>query len=150
MDVDVVVGMLATIEDVEHRDGQGVAVARRELLEQRYRAFLGVRARHGQGRTEYGVRAQAALVVSAVKLGQPAVDRPLVPGIHTSERTVDLRINVGDSGQHTLAPVALWIVVPQFDRFVDPGGGSRRDFGGCGAAGLQFAGCLQGGIASRI
>ena len=58
--------MLAPVEDVHHRDGQGVGVDATDVSEQRKLAMVCRRLGNGEGHTENRVCAKLGLVVGAV------------------------------------------------------------------------------------
>lgn len=67
LDVDVGVGVRATVDDVHERDRQRVRVRAAEVAEQRQVDRVGRGAGHGERGAEDGVRAEAGLVLGAVE-----------------------------------------------------------------------------------
>src|SRR5262249_25066244 len=78
---------------------------------------------------EDGVRAEAALVGSAVERDERLVDLGLRLGIHTADRVENLAVDRFHSLAHALAQVASLVAVAQLDRLVL----ARRGAGGHGS-----------------
>ena len=147
--VDVVVGVLATVEHVHHRHGQHVGVDAADVAVERHGQLVGGGLGDGERHAEDGVGAEAALVVGAVELDEHAVDVALVEGVEAHEGVVDLVVDVGDGVEHALAAVA-GLAVAQLDRLERTGGGARRDDGPAGGAGLEDDLDLDGGVATGV
>ena len=128
LQVDVVVGVRPTVEDVHHRHGQHVGVDPAEVAVERLLELVGRGLGHGQRHAEDGVRAEAGLVVGAVEIAQDAVDAALLERVEPDEHVVDLVVDVPDRVEHALAAEAL-TTVAQLDRLELPGGRAGRDDG---------------------
>ena len=74
LQVDVVVGVRAAVEDVHHRHRQHVGVDAAEVAVERQLELVGRGLGHGQRHAEDGVGAEPGLVVGAVEVAQHAVD----------------------------------------------------------------------------
>ena len=150
LEVDLVVGVLAAVDDVGLGDGQNPCVGPADV------AIKGqsVRRRRGLGRgqadAEDGVGPELALVRSAVGLDERAIERHLVAGIpangHLGQRSVD----VGHGMGHAFAAVALLVAVPQLDRFVDSRAGPRGNRGPAEGAVGQNHIDLHGRVAAAV
>ncbi len=89
--------------------------------------------RHGQQR----VRAQPALGVGAVERNHLGVDTGLIARIAAEQGLFEHRVDVLDSLQDSLAPVALLVAIPQLDGLTRAGGRSRRDRGATEDTGIE-------------
>ena len=121
LDVDVVVGVLAAVDDVGHRHrdvvGDDAADVPVEGQFQGCRGRLGAGKRHAEDR----VGAQGALVFRAVQGDHRVVDLPLVQAVHADDFRGDFVEDVADGLQDALAEVAFLVPVPEFQHFVFPG-----------------------------
>jgi hypothetical protein len=96
LEVDVVVGVLAAVEDVHHRHRQHVRVGAADVAVERQAERVGGGLGDRQRDAEDGVGAELALVVGAVELDHRAVDLALVEASMPDERLGDLAVHVGD------------------------------------------------------
>src|SRR5262249_38321417 len=76
------------------------------------------RARHRAGDAQQRVGSEPRLVLRAVELDHPIVDRGLVVGAHADQPPCDLLLDVGDRHAHALAAETVRIAIAQFDGFV--------------------------------
>ena len=125
LDVHVVVGVRAAVQDVHHRDRQHVRVRPAEVAEQRQAA--GVRGGPGDGHADAddGVRAEPGLVRRPVQVDQRLVHQPLVVGLVAEQFRLDLVDDALDRPGHRLAAV-FRAAVPELDRLERPGRGPAR------------------------
>ena len=105
--VDVVVGVLAAVDDVEHRHRQHTGVGPADVAVQRQVQLVGRGLGHRERHAEDGVGAEARLVVGAVDLAQHPVQVTLVGGVEAQDHVGDLAVDRVDGGLHALAQVAL-------------------------------------------
>ena len=150
LEVHVVAGVGAPVQDVHHGDGQQVGHGAAQVAVQWQAGVLGGGAGGGQRHGEQRVGAQAALVGRAVQLDHRAVDGHLVVRIVADQGLGDLLLDVLHGLQHALAQVAVLVAVAQLHGLVLAGGcpaGHRR--APRGAAGDQHVG-LDGGVAAGI
>ena len=106
LEVRGVLGVLAAVEDVEHRDRQDPGADAAEPAVERDLVGRGGRVRAGERDAEDRVRAQLALVGRAVELDQRVVDVGLVRGVEAEDRWPDPLGHVRDRRQDALAAVA--------------------------------------------
>ncbi len=116
LQIEVVVGMRTTVDDVHHRHRQCHGTRATEVAVQGQARFLGRRLSHRHGHRQSRVGTQARLVVGAVQIDQGLVDIGLLAGIQAHDGLGDFRVDVLHSPQHALAAVALGIAVAQLDR----------------------------------
>jgi hypothetical protein len=147
LQVEVVVGVGAAVDDVHHRHRQLAAVHAAEVAVQGQAGFLGGRAGHGHRHGQHRVGAQAALVVGAVQVDQRLVQEVLLGGVEAQHRLGDLGVDVLHGLEHALAQVALRIAVAQLDGFARAGGRARGHGRAAHGAGLQQHVAFHGGIA---
>ena len=103
LEVDVVVGVDAAVEDVHHRHRQHVGVGPADVAVERQLQLGGGGPGHGQGDAEDGVGAEAGLVVGAVEGDQLGVDDALVERVEALDGVGDLAVDVADGVEHALA-----------------------------------------------
>ena len=125
LQVHVVVGVLAAVQDVHHGDGQHVGVEAAQVAVERQAQGLGRRLGHRQRGAQDGVGAQPALVRGAVGLDEQPVDLALVEGVHAHQRVGDLIVDVLHRLQDAFAAEGL-ATVAQFDGLEAPRRRSRR------------------------
>ena len=125
LDVHVVVGVRAAVQDVHHRDRQHVRVRPAEVAEQRQAGRVRGRPGHRHADPDDGVRAEPGLVRRPVQVDQRLVDQPLVVGLVAEQLRLDLVDDALDRPGHRLAAV-LRAAVPQLDRLERAGRGPAR------------------------
>ena len=86
LEVRGVLGVLAAVEDVEHRHGQRPGADPAEVAVQRQAVRRGGCVRAREGHAEDRVRPEIALVGRAVELDQRRVDPGLVGGVQPEHR----------------------------------------------------------------
>ena len=150
LDVDVVVGVGAAVDDVHHRQGQYAGVGPADVLVERQAGFFGGGLGHGQRDAQDGVGAQLALVFGAVQLDHAHVDADLVDGVHADQVFGDDVVDVVDGLEDALAEVALLVAVAQLHGLALAGGCAGRHGGAAEGARLQIDFHLQGRIAAGI
>ncbi len=128
LDIDVVVGMGAAVDHVEHGHRQSAGLLSAEVPVQRHLVGRGLGPGRGQGHAENGVGAQSALVRSAVQVDHGLVQLALVSGIQPHDPPRQAAFDVTRGAQHALAHEAV-APVPQLDGFVLPGGRPGRHGG---------------------
>ena len=127
LEVGRVLGVLAAVEDVEHRDRQRRRADAAEVAVQRQVVRRGRRVGAGERDAEDRVGAERALVRRAVELAQQRVDAGLVGGVEPVQRRADRVGHVGDRAEDALAAEAGLVAVAQLDRLVGAGRGAGRD-----------------------
>ena len=121
LDVDVVVGVLATVDHVHHRHRQDVGVGPADVAVEGDLELVGRGLGHGQGDPEDGVGPDPGLVVGAVGVDQLPVDVALVEGVEAEQQVGDLTVDEPDGVEDALAAVAV-AAVPQLDGLELAGG----------------------------
>ncbi len=128
LDVDVGVGVRATVEDVHHRDGEHVRVGTTEVAEQRQLRGQGRGLGHCERDAEDGVRAEAGLVGGAVQVDHRLIEQPLLGGLESDDLSRDLDLSGLDRVEDALAAVPL-SAVTTLGGLEGAGRGSGRDGG---------------------
>ena len=122
LDVHVVVGVLAAVDDIGHRHrdvvGDDAADVPVEGKLHGLRGRLGAGERHAEDR----VGAEGALVFRPVQGDHLVVDLPLVQAIHPDDLRGDFVEDVADGLQNALAEVSFLVPVPELQHFVFPRG----------------------------
>ena len=130
LEVDVVVGVLAAVEDVHHRHGQVLGVGAAEVAVERQTSTESAAAwADGQRDAQDGVGAELGLVRGAVEFEQELVDGRLLRDVLAHEFGSDDLVDVADGLQHAAAQVAFLVAVAQLDGFVGAGAGAAGDGG---------------------
>ena len=133
LDVDVVVGVLTTVDDVHHGQRHGVdtrgAVQLGDVGVQRQ--ALGSSSGFGvsQGNGQDGVGAELGFVLGTVEVDHDLVNSGLVLGIFTQQSLSDRAVYGFDGFQHAFTQETALVAVTQFQRFAGTGGRARRS--GC-------------------
>ena len=103
LEVNVVVGMHAAVEDVHHGRGQQVGVDAAQVLVQRQARRLGSGAGNGQRHAQDGVGAELGFVGRTVGGNQCGIDGALVEGIEAHDGIGALVVDVLDGLRDALA-----------------------------------------------
>ena len=122
LDIEIVVGVGAAVDDVHHRNRQLHDAGTAEIAVQRQTGFFGRRLGYGHGYGEHRVGAETAFVFGAVQIDQGAIQKRLFAGVQSDDRFGDFRVDVFDGFSDALAVVAAGIAVTQFDGFARTGG----------------------------
>jgi hypothetical protein len=106
LEIDAVVGMLASVEHVHHRYRQGHRRHAAEVLEERQARRGGRRLGHGDRDAEDRVCPEVLLVERAILLDHRVVDVTLVSRVLASQQGSQDVVDVPHRVQHPLAAVA--------------------------------------------
>ena len=150
LDLHIVGGVGAAVEDVHHRHGQLLGVDAADIAVQAGAQALGRRLGAGQGRAQDGVGTQAGLVGGAVQVDQGLVDGGLIQDIHADQALGDLGVDVLHSLFHALAVVAALVAVPQLAGLIDAGGSAGGHGGAAHSAVLQIDLHFHSGVAPAV
>ncbi len=154
LDVDVVVGVLAAVDDVHHRHRHGVdargAIQIGDVRVQRHALGLGGSLGRGQGHGEDGVGAQLGLVLGTVQLDHRAVQGLLISRVLAQQQVTDRAIDVGYGLQHALAQVTALVAITQFQRFAGTGGSTGRRTGAADDAVFEDYIGFYSGVATGV
>jgi hypothetical protein len=149
LEVHLVVGMGAPVEDVHHRHGQHVGGLAAEVAPERHvqlgRRGLGGGQRHAEDR----VRPQPALVGRAVQVDHRPVEARLVGRVEAGHRTGQLAVDVGHGVRDGLAAPGI-AAVAQLDRLELACRGAARHRGPAGGARGEDHVDLDRGIAAAV
>ena len=124
LEVGRVLGVLAAVQDVEHRDRQDTRAGATQVAIERQLVGGGGSMCARQRRPENCVRAQGALVRRAVELQEHGVDTRLVGRVVAEQRGRDRLVHVCHGRQDALAAVARLVAIAQLDGLMGPGRGA--------------------------
>ena len=150
LEVNVVVGMHATVEDVHHRRGQQMGVNAAQVLIQRQACRLGSGAGNGQRHAQDGVGTELGLVGGTVRGNQRGIDGALVEGVEAHDGVSALVVDVLDGLRDTLTQIAALVAVAQLAGFESTGRSARRHHRATEAAVLEHDLDLDGGVAAAV
>ena len=150
LEVDVVVGMHAAVENVHHGRGQQVSVDAAQVLVQRQARRLCRSAGNGQRHAQNRVGAELGLVGRTVRSDQRGIDSALVEGVEAHDGIGTLVVDVLDGLQDALAQVAALVAVAQLARLKGASRSARRHHRAAEAAVLEHDLDLDGGIAAAV
>jgi len=126
LEVDVVVGVTAAVEDVHHGHRQHTSPRAPEVAIERQAHRVGRRPGHRHGGAERSIGAEVALVLGPVQVGHELVQVHLVARVLSHQRRSDPLDHVLDRLADAFAEVAVAGAVTQLQGLVFAGGGSRR------------------------
>ena len=150
LDIEAVVGVLATVDDVHHRHRHLHRAHATKITVERQAGFLGSRLGHGHRHGQHGIGAETRLVVGTVEIDHGLVDEGLFLRIEADDGFGNLGIDVLDCLQDALAEVTAGVAVTQFDGFARTGGSTGRHGGAAHDAAFQQHVCFDRGIAAGI
>ena len=150
LEVHVVVGMRAAVQNVHHGRGKQMRVHTADVLVQRKFGGLCSSLRHGQGRAQDGVRAQRALVVGAVDFQHNVVDEALVVGFHANQGVGDFAVHMSNRIERPLAQIATLIAISQLNSLERASRSTRRHSRAAERTVLQHDLNFHGRIAARV
>ena len=150
LEVDVIVGMHAAVEDVHHRCGQQMSVDAAQVLAQRQASRLGSGAGNGQRHAQDGVGAELGLVGGTIRSDQRGIDGALIEGIEAHDGIGALVVDVLDGLRNALAQVAALVAIAQLAGLKGAGRSTRRHHCAAKAAVLEHDLDLDGGIAAAV
>ena len=150
LEVNVIVGMHAAVEDVHHGRGQQMGVDAAQVLVQRQARRLGSGAGDGQRHAQDGVGTELGLVGGTVRGNQRGIDGALVEGVETHDGVSALVVDVLDGLRNALAQVAALVAIAQLAGLKGAGRSTRRHHCAAKAAVLEHDLDLDGGIAAAV
>jgi len=118
LEVDVIVGMRSTVQNVHHRRWQRIRARPAQIAIERYIQRNRRRARRRHRHRQDGVRAQTALVLGTVKFDHLGVEPALIEPIPVRQGFGDLAVDVLHRLEHSFAQKTVRISVAQLDRLV--------------------------------
>ena len=150
LEVDVVIGMGAAVEDVHHGHRESVGAPAPEKAVQRESVFGGGGPRYGHGHGEDGVGAEAAFGFGAVKFDHLLIEGALIGGVVVGEGVGDLARDVPDCLLHSFAEITLGVAVAQFDGFVFASRGAAGHDGPANFTRVKMDFRFYRGVAPRV
>ena len=150
LEVDVVIGVGAAVEDVHHGGGEGAGVDAAEVAIEGEGEGGGGGAGGGHGDGEDGVGAEGGLVGGVIEGDHGGVDESLVGGVEAGEFGAEDGLDVVDGFEDAFAEEVGLVVVAEFDGLVLAGGGAGGDGGAAAGAGLEGDVGLDGGVTAGV
>ncbi len=150
LDIDIVIGMGAAIENIHHRHRQQLGVGAANVTIKRQTALIRRRTGHGQGNAQNGVGPQTPLVLGTIDVDHLLIHRHLIKHLHADhgigQFAVDGIHRLGDA----LAQITALVAITQFHRLTGAGGspGWHRSTAQTALFGKDLH--LHGGIATGI
>ncbi len=117
LDVEVVVGVRSPIDDVHHGKRQQIAVDAAEIAVEREFVRVSRGSRTGNAHAQKRIGAKLGFGLRPVEFEQQLIDVALIGRIHSHKFGTDHFIDVVHGVLHAFAHVALFLAVPQFQRF---------------------------------
>ena len=115
-------GVRAAIEDVHHRDGQHMGIDAADVAVERQAEGIGGSFGNCQAGAQNGIGAQLGFIGGAVQLDHGHIDGFLLDGIPADQGIGDLAIDILNRFENTLAEVAGFVAIAQFQGFMNTGG----------------------------
>jgi hypothetical protein len=150
LNINVVVRVLAAVDDVHHGHGQDFGIHAADVLVQGKAQGVRRCAGNGHRNAEDGIRAQFALGLGAVEVDHDLVNEGLLGGVHVDDFGGDEGVDIVNSLQRAFAEVTGFIAVAQFEGFVFAGGCAGRNSGATHSAGFEQNFNFEGGVAARV
>ena len=150
LDVEVVVGVPAAVDDVHHRHRQRARVDAAEVLVERQAGLFGRGPGDRDRDAEDRVGAELLLGLGAVGADQRAVDVGLVVRLQADDLGAEHAVDVVDRLEHALAAVALLVAVAQLEGLAAAGGRAGGHGEAAPGAALEGDLHLDGGVAAGI
>ena len=122
LDVDVVVGVLAAVQDVHHWRWQNLCIGATDVAIQWQSSVHGSSLGASQRNAEDGVGAKFSLVVGAVEADQFSIDGGLIADVPADEAWRDLFVDKANGFRHALAEIAGFVAIAQFNSFKSASG----------------------------
>ena len=129
LEIDGVIGMRTTIDDVHHRHRQGAGRGAADIAVKRQAGSISGGLGDGQRNPQNGIGAELCLVGRAVQLDHRLIDGDLVLGLHAGQRIKDIAVDGRHRLGDALAHVTGLVAIAQFHRLMGAGrgaGGYRR------------------------
>jgi hypothetical protein len=116
LQVDVVVGVLAAVQDIHHGHRQHVSVHPAQVPVQGQAESIRGRLGHGQGGPENGVGPKTTLVGRPVGIDHQEIYLALLGGVHAHQCVTDGLVDMLDGLENALAPIGP-SAIAQLNRF---------------------------------
>ena len=150
LNVNRVVGMLAAVNDVHHRNRQSAGHGAAQITIQRETGFFGLSLGNGERNGQDGVSAELAFVFGAVEFNHGSVDFNLIFGVQTGQSVVDGVVDVGNGFFNAFAAETLFVAVTEFNGFVYAGRSAGRNGCASESTGLQNNIGFNSRISARV
>jgi hypothetical protein len=122
LEVDVVVGVRSTVQNVHHRSRQSVRTRAAQIAIERDVEARCRSARSGHRDCQDRIRAQAPLVLGTIEFNHLGIEPTLVKPVPIRQSVRNLPIDVFNRLENSFAYEAVRVIIAQFDRLVLAGG----------------------------
>ena len=150
LEVHGVVGVLAAVEDVQHRHRERLGTRAAQVAIEREARGIGGGLGGGHRDTKDRVCAELCLVRRAIELDQGLVDRLLLAGVHPLDRRGDAVVDICDRLKDALAQIDGPVAIAEFDSLVLAGARAAGHGGSSEYSALEADLDLEGGVAPGI
>ena len=151
LDIEAVVGVRTTVDDVHHRHGQRQhLLLARQVAPQAHAAVRRGRVRRRQRDRQQGIRAETRLGLRAIRGDHRGVQPGLVCHVAAHRQRGEFAVHISHGLLHALAKVAAGIAVAQFHGFTAAGAGTRGHGRTAEHAVFQHNIGFDGGVATGV
>ena len=150
LDLHVVGGVSAAVQDVHHGNGQLLGVGAANVVVQGDAQGLSGSLGASHGCAQDGVGAQTGLVGGTVQLDHSLIDGDLIQNVHADQALSDLSIDILHGSLAALAQVAGLVAVTQLAGLVDAGGSAGGNGSAAHGTVFQINLDLDGGVAAAV
>ncbi len=127
LDIESIVGVFATVNDVAHGCGECGGVDTADVAVEWEFESIGGSARGSHRDAEDGVGSEAGLVGGSVEVEHEVVDLALLEGVFSAQVGCDLFADVLNGFEDAFSEVAFGVFVAEFEGFMDAGGCAAWD-----------------------
>jgi len=150
LEVQAVVGVFAAVDHVHHRHRQRHRARTTDIAIQRQTGFFSSSLGYSHRNSQDGVGAQTTLVVGAVQIDHGLVDESLVGSVEANDGFADFGVDVFNGFQNTLAQIAGFVAIAQFQGFTLASGCAGRYSGTAHDAGFEQHVGFDGRVATGV
>ena len=150
LEVDLVVGMRAPVEDIHHGNGKHFGIGAADITVKGQRRFFGGGLGHGHTYGQDGIGAQFALVGRAVQLYHHFIDARLVGHIITQQGGCDIVVYMCNGFEYAPAQVFFLVAVAELNGLMHTGAGAARNGGTAQRAFVGYNVHFHSGISSGV
>lgn len=150
LEIDAVISMRTTIEDIHHRNRENSAVATAYIAIEILTGFLSGSLSSSEGDTEDGICAHITFIFSTVDFNHAGIDFCLVAYVHAFDLFGEYIIYILNSFENAFTQKAVILAISQFYSFVYTSGSAGWDSSAahCASSGININ--FNGRITTRV